>query len=133
MIESQAIMPVSDYPVDIDLSNNYLKSKDLIPFINTFKSKIKTINFKNNSLENKGAMHMAEFFYDRNLNNCQYLNLENTKIGDKAGQLIIESLFFNLKNLVNINLSKNNLSSLTAAQLAINFEEKNLVKQLELH
>jgi len=61
------------------------------------------------------------------------MNLENTKISDKAGQLIIESLFSNLKNLKNINLSKNNLSTLTAAQLAINFEDKNLVTQLELH
>jgi len=70
MIESYSIMPVTDYPFDIDLSNNYLKSKDLIPFINTFKNKIKTINFKNNCLDTKGTIHMAEFFYEKNLHNC---------------------------------------------------------------
>lgn len=46
---------------------------------------------------------------------------------------MIESFCDTLKNLKTLNLSKNNLSTLTAGQLALSFEDKNTISHLILH
>jgi len=54
-------MPASDYPLEIDLSKNFLKCNDLIPFIGTLRSKVKSLNFKDNTLSFKGVSFFANF------------------------------------------------------------------------
>jgi len=54
-------MPTSDYPEEIDLSKNFLKAADIIPFINTLRPKMKSLNFMDNLMGYKGVTHFANF------------------------------------------------------------------------
>lgn len=49
---------------------------------------------------------------------CTYLNLENNKIGDKGGQVLLESISQMMKNLKSLILAKNELSTNTGKELA---------------
>jgi len=118
-------MPTSDYPEEIDLSKNFLKAADIIPFINTLRPKMKSLNFMDNLMGYKGVTHFANFLYDNKLDFCHYLNLNNVKMGDKAGQLLLESISQMMKNLNTLILGKNELSTQTAIELSKMFEDEN--------
>jgi len=63
-------MPDRDYPEQIDLSNNSLKPKDILKFIQTLRNKITHLNLKNNKLGHKGCTYFADFISENPLTNC---------------------------------------------------------------
>lgn len=126
-------MPNEDYPAEIDLSKNFLKNTELIPFIDTLRSHVKSINLQDNTLGFKGVNHLSNYLYDNRLDLCNYLNLENNKIGDKGGQTLLESISQMMKNLKTLILSKNELSTNTGKELAKFVDDDHKLTQLDLH
>ena len=67
------------------------------------------------------------------MEHCHYLNLNNVKMGDKAGQLIIESISQMMKNLNTLILGKNELGTQTAIELGKLFEDDNKILEIDLN
>lgn len=78
--------------MEIDLTNNNLKITELEPFINTVRTKLKSLNLKGNHLGKTGVSCFIKRFdtlkdYGINLT---YLNLSGNKIGDKGGSIFVK-------------------------------------------
>jgi len=94
---------------------------------------VKSINFQDNTLGYKGISHFCNFLFDNNMKACTYLNLENNKIGDKGGSILLEAVGQMMKNLNTLILSKNDLSTNTGKQLANLIDDDHQLTQLDLH
>jgi len=62
----------------------------------------------------------------------EFLDLSNARLNDKGGSILIKSLE-RCRNLITLNLSENELSTMSGDALYEYFEFKNIVESLMIH
>ena len=93
----------------LDLSENNLNDNDIKSFIQTFKlnKTIKSLNLSKNSITSNGAFYIAESLNKNET--LESLNISNNDINDTGLNSLFNTLSSNNSNLLELNLSYNNL------------------------
>jgi len=110
------MMGDDDYPEVIDLTDNNLKTEAIKDLINTFKSKLTRLILSGNHVCVDGALTLSLKTETMANLKLEYIDMTNAKLNDKGGSILIKSLE-RCRNLVNLNLSENELGNMSGEAL----------------